>query len=193
MKPLSQGDFGRLVRGGTLDEQIERVLMMMWNYARSAARRVHTESVEQARAYLRTNLAQFMGGPAASTARSYLRSFETYVEWDATAYPIESGAQVEISFAPEGVIRGRADMVFVRGPERYSGRLLLWDELPMTREAAETIALPSLRAVQRRYAEGMVPFVEVWQLATGQAERVDADSAAARDDDVRRILRGLEA
>ena len=189
MDVVPQGDFGRLVRGGTLDEELEPVLRTMWTQARSAALRVHRESVSDARAYLRECMAQHTGTPAEATARSYLRSFETYVEWDATAYPIEPGTQVQISFAPDGLIRGRSDMVFMRGPERCSGRLLLWDTLPMDRDAAEIIALPSLRAVERRYGNGTVAFVEVWQLATGQPERVDAAAAVAREDDVRRILR----
>lgn len=130
-----------------------------------------------------------MGGPA--TARSYLRCFETYVEWDASADPAEPGVQPKISFAPDGVIRGRADIVFVRGQERYSGRLLLWDELPMNRDAAEIIALPCLRAVEASYG-GTVPFVEIWQLSTREREQVDAESAGARNDDVHRILRRLD-
>jgi hypothetical protein len=192
MEVVPQGDFGRVVRGGTLDEELVPVLRTMWTQARSAALRVHRESVEDARAYLRECMAQHMGGPAEATARSYTRSFETYVEWDATAYPAEPGAQVKITFAPDGVIRGRADMVFLRGPERCSGRLLLWDDLPMDREAAEIIALPSLRAVEQKYGDGTVAFVEVWQLATRQPEQVDEASAAARDDDVHRILRELD-
>jgi hypothetical protein len=192
MEVLSQGNFGRLVRGGTLEEELEPVLRTMWSYANSAAKRVHKDPVEQARAYLRGRMARYMGGPAETTARSYLRSFETYVEWDATADPAEKGVQPRISFAPDGVIRGRADMVFIRGPERYAGRLLLWDDLSMNRDAAELIALPSLRAVESAYGEGTAEFVEIWQLRTGERERVNAASAAAREDDVRRILRGSD-
>jgi hypothetical protein len=152
MDALSQGDFGRVVRGGKPDSEPERVLQLMWTYASSAAKRVHRESADAARTYLTTNMRQFSNTPSEATARSYMRSFETYVKWDDTAYPAEPGVQVEISFASDGMVRGRADMVFVRGAERCSGRLLLWDHLPMDRVAAEIIALPACERWSRGWA-----------------------------------------
>jgi hypothetical protein len=192
MEALSQGEFGRLVRGGTLDERLVPVLRTMWSWSRSAVLKVHGESVAEARAYLTGRMAPYMGGASDATARSYLRAFETYVEWAAPADPVDSGTQTEIGFPPDGAIRGRADMVLFRGQDRYAGRLLLWDDLPMDRDAAEIIALPSLRAVERAYVVGSVEFVEIWQLRTRERERVNAESAAAREDAVRRILRRLD-
>lgn len=190
MTDLSQGDFSRLVRGGPLDlSEVELFLLGMASQAKAAAKRVHRESAEDARDYLDGCMAQHMGGPAEPTARSYLSSLQTYIEWDATAEPAEPGVQPRISFEPDGTIRGRADIVFDRGAGQYDGRLLLWDDLPMDRRAAEIIALPSLRAVEHRYGDGSVRFVEVWQLATRQGERVDATSAEARTAEVHEILR----
>jgi hypothetical protein len=194
MVELSQGDFARAARGGSLDlSDVEQFLLGISSQARSAVKRVHSQSVDEARTYLRTRFGQYFGGPADATARSYLSSFEAYVGWDATAESCEKGVQTLIDFLPEGAVRGRADIIFARDPDQFEPRVLLWDELRLSRESAEIIALPSLLAVEQRYGDNSVPFVDVWQLATGQRERVEADVARARDDDVREILRRVDA
>jgi hypothetical protein len=196
MRRLSQGQLARVVRGGSIEgeEDVERGLQIIANQTRAAAKRVNTQSVDEARIWLRGRLARAEGTPLQAAARAYMRCFETYVEWDATADHSEAGVQPEVNFMPEGIIRGRADLIFERGPDRVEARLLFTDELSMDRNAAELISLPSLRAVESRYGSGTVAFVEVWQLASGQQERVDAAAAEARDGDVRAVLSqyGLE-
>lgn len=193
MRPLSHGDFARAVRGGSLDiSEIEEFLLGMSAQARSAAKKVHSESVDRARAYLEGRMAQHLGGPAEETARGYLASFETYVAWDGAAEPCEKRVQEIVAFPADRPVRGRADILFDCGLGRYEPRFLLWDDLRMDRSAAEMIALPCLRAVEQRFGDGSVAFVDVWQLATRQSERVAATDAAAREGDVCELLRRLD-
>lgn len=190
MRRLTQGEFARLARGGSIEgaEDVERTVQILATQTKAAIKRVHKESVDQARGYLRNAFARSIGTPAGPTANSYMRCFETYVTWDGTAERAEKGVQRLVDFAPEGEIRGRADVIFVRQPDQIEARLLFTDELPMSRAAAELIALPALLAVEDEYGEGTVTSVEAWQLASGQRERVDAATAKAREGDVRAIL-----
>lgn len=167
---------------------MERTVQILATQTKAAIKRVHSRSVDEARAYLRGAFARATGTPAESTARGYMRCFETYVEWDASAESAAKGVQRLVDFMPEGEIRGRADVIFLRSPEQIEARLVFTDELPMSRNAAELITLPGLLAVEDEYGDGTVTSVEVWQLATGDAESVDAAAARARESDVRGIL-----
>jgi hypothetical protein len=195
MADLSQAEFGRIARGGSLSSgprPAEDVVLGISSTSHAAIRRVHRESPEKARADLAGKLRRFFlaGGRAAETARRYQDCVEGYIAWDETAEPATEtptkGRPVTFS---NGVVRARPDVIL--GNEEtgeYEVRALLWDELALDQDSAELIALPLVERVEDAYGEGKVGVVKVLHLVTNQIEEVAANVARGRRTDVEALL-----
>jgi hypothetical protein len=195
MADLAQAEFTRLVRGGTISTGAplpsEKLVLGIASTSHAAIRRVHKESPEQALAVLASKLRRWflMGGNAALTARRYQECVEAYIEWDGVAAPATETPSrgLEIAYG-DSVVRSRPDVILAKGDEGYEARVLLWDELPLTKQASELIALPAVDRVEETYGEGSVAIVKVLHLATGQLEEVAEDAAKQRRGAVEDLL-----
>jgi len=195
MADLSQAEYGRLARGGSLsnkDLPAEKVVLGISATSHAAVRRVHNESPARARAVLAGKLRRFFlaGGRAAQTAQRYRECVETYIHWDGEAAPAAETPSKGSPIAYDGgIVRARPDVIL--GDEdtgEYEVRILLWDELPLDKDSAELIALPVVERVEGTYGEGRISVVKVLHLATNQLQEVAADSAHARRADVEELL-----
>jgi hypothetical protein len=200
MISLAQAEFTRLARGSAITPgegpDVEWFLLGIRSSAGAAIRWVHKESAARGRSHFAGVNAQYLfgGGPAAAAARNYRDCIERYIALDgaggpAVAMPTKG---VSISFPPGNVVRARPDVVI--GPDAsglYEARVLLWDELPLSRQAAEMIALPALKYVRSKL--GAEAGVVVWQLAREEEEIVSAGEADARQADVEGLLAAADA
>lgn len=197
MADVKQATYTRAVRGdgnakaGVVPD-IEPVVKGISSISRAAVRKVHKESAGKAAAYFAGKISKFllMGGRPAATAETYRRSLRQYIEWDEN----EQSADLDIASAvPFGKnrVRARAHVVIEDGNEEREVRVLLWDDLPLTEEQAEMIALPVLDCVNSQYAKGTTSVVEVWQLARRQRYSVAPASAEARREAVEELVASL--
>jgi hypothetical protein len=195
MISLTQSEFARLARGDVitpgLGPNVDYFVLGIGSSARASVRRVHTESVDAARSHFAGATARYLygAGTAAATVRMYRACIERYISldgWAASAVDLPTKG-LSVSFPPGNVVRARPDVVF--GPnadDLCEARVLLWDELPLNRSAAEMIALPVLRYV--RNTQDADARVAVWQLSRQEEEIVSPDEADARQADVENLL-----
>ncbi|MFT3864587.1 MAG: hypothetical protein QM729_09970 [Solirubrobacterales bacterium] len=198
MAEIKQATFTRAVRGDAKatkgsEPTIEPVVKGISSVGRAAVRRVHKESAALAVSYFAGKISKFllMSGRPASTAETYRRSLEQYIEWDAGT---EATADLDVSRpVPVGSdhIRARAHVVIEDDDGDREVRVLLWDELPLDEGQAEMIALPVLDCVNAEYAAGSTQSVEVWQLACGQRYSVAPATAEERREAVEELVANL--
>lgn len=196
MADLSQAEYARLARGGTIARggvsPAEDVVLGISSTSHAAIRRVHKESPARARAVLAGKLRRFFlaGGRAAQTARRYQECVENYIAWDGQAAPATETPSKGTPIAFNGgIVRARPDVIL--GDDEtgeYEARVLLWDELPLDQDSAELIALPVIERVEDTYGEGKVSSVKVLHLVTNHLQEVAADSARARRADIEELL-----
>ena len=195
MADLSQAEYARVARGGSLSKAslpAEKLVLGISATSHAAIRRVHKESPARAKAVLAGKLRRFflLGGTAAETARRYQECVEGYIAWDgqaASATELPSKGK-PISFNG-GVVRARPDVILGNGDSgNYEVRILLWDELPLQKDSAELIALPTVERVEDTYGEGKVAVVKVLHLVTNDLQEVAANAAHARRADVEELL-----
>ncbi len=172
---------------------IEPVVMGISSISRTAVRRVHQESPAAARAYFAGKISKFllMGGRPAATASTYSTSVDRYIEWDGGGAEAEIDLKAVVAFSPDDRIRAIAHVVLETGEEVREARVLLWDDLSVSADAAEMIALPVLECVDSECGNGTTVAVDVWQLARGEKHRVERDRALARRSDVEGFLADL--
>lgn len=198
MAELPQAEFGRAARGAPISPglapDVEMFILGMGQSARAAVRRVHSDTPDDARAYLAGKHSGFLlqGGSVAAIARAYRACLERYIGWDgqaaaAVATPTKGHP---VPFAPNHIIKARPDVVLDTG-SGHEARVLLWDDLPLDAKAAEMIALPIVGYVEADFGQGSVAVVSVWQLETGQQEAVGPAAAQARRQDVETLLASI--
>lgn len=198
MADLSQAEYARVARGGTLSKAslpAEKLVLGISATSHAAIRRVHKESPDRARAVLAGKLRRFflLGGTAAETARRYQDCVESYIAWDGQAAPAtelpSKGKPIPFN---GGVVRARPDVILGDdGTGTYEARILLWDDLPLKQDSAELIALPVVERVEDTYGEGKVAVVKVLHLVTNNLQEVAANAAHARREDVEALLNAV--
>jgi hypothetical protein len=200
MANLAQAEFTRLARGGTISSSgplpSEKLVLGIASTSHAAIRRVHNETPAQARAVLAGKLRKWflLGGNAASTARHYQECVETYIAWDGVAAPaVETPSKGEPISYGDDLIRCRPDVILADDETGlYEVRVLLWDELGLTADAAELIASPAVERVDETYGTGKVGVVKVLHLPTQQIEEVSEDAARGRRDEVAELLASID-
>lgn len=198
MAHVSQADFARAARGGTIlppeGQAIEPILGGISSVSRCAVREVHRNSPEGAISYFNSRTAKWLlqGGWAAATVKSYRVALDQYIEWDGGSGEAESfdvgNKMSPIFFGPDNSVRALAHVVFDSGRE---ARVLLWDDLPLNTTSAEMIALPIVTRIDGIHGEGAATHVEVWHLAQSQRNTVSSQAAQARHADVQTLLSEL--
>lgn len=196
MAEISQAAFTRAVRGAAVNPKvppdIEPVVKGISSISRAAVRRVHKHSADQALAYFAGKISKFrlMGGRPAATAESYRRSLLQYIDWDGSGATADLDISSQVSFGPGNRVRARAHVVIGSDGDREA-RVLLWDELRLSEDEAEMIALPIADCVNAQYGDGGPAVIEVWQLSQRQRYSVAPASAEARRSDVENLLASL--
>jgi hypothetical protein len=197
---LTQAEFCRLARGdrvvpGKGPAEVGLFLLGMRSAAGAACRDVHRSTPAQARSRLNRACAQslFNGGNAASFARNLLQCLDRYIELDGIAGPaaLLPGKSKPIPFGAGDIVKARPDVVL--GPSTngaYEVRVLLFDDLPLTNDSAELIALPAVEFVRAELG-ATADRVLVWQLSLQQEEAVSAAQAQGRKADVTALLAGV--
>lgn len=194
---LSQADFMRGVRGEKVvpgqTPVIEPILGGISSISRAAVRRVHQESAADAQAYFSGGTAKFvlMGDRAAATVQTYSRSVGRYIEWDSEGADADLDLKLAVPFGPGDRVRAIAHVVLDADNDQCEARVLLWDDLPLSTQAAEMIALPVLECAESERGSNSVVAVEVWHLARGEKERVVRSAALARRSDVESFFASL--
>jgi hypothetical protein len=195
MANLAQAPFTRLARGGHISSSSlpsEKLVLGIASTSHAAVRRVHNETPNQAIAVLALKLRKWflMGGNAAQAARHYQDCVESYIHWDGTAAAaVETPAKGTQTIYGDSIVRSRPDVILEpNGTGRHEVRVLLWDELGLTQDAAEMIALPAVDRVEDTYGEGSVAVVKILHLPTLRLEEVAEDAAKARRGDVEDLL-----
>lgn len=182
----------KIVPGKTPD--IEPIVKGISSISRTAVRRVHQKSLAAARAYFAGKIAKFrlMGDRAAATAQTYTDSVERYFEWNGSN---GSAAQVDVKgtvpFGEDDFVRAIAHVVVDAPDEKKLARVVIWDDLPLDKRAAEMIALPVLECTDSRFGDGATTAIEVWQLCRGEKHRVEREQALARQPDVEGFFANL--
>jgi hypothetical protein len=200
MAHVSQADFARAVRGGTVaaaeGQEIEPIVGAISSVSRCAVREVHRNSPEAAIAYFNGKTAGWVlqGGWLAATVRTYRVSLDQYIAWDGGSSSAESfdlGTRMPpILFAPGDSVRALAHVVRDL-PAGREARILLWDDLPLNAESAEMIALPVVERIENVHGTGSTAQVEVWHLAQPQRVSVLPQAAQSRRANVQALLAEL--
>lgn len=187
----------RGVRGEKIEPgktpKIENVVGAISSISRAAVRCVHRESPSDALAYFEGAIKKFteMGPRAAATCETYSQSVARYIDWDGAADDADLDLKLTVPFGPEDRVRSIAHVVLDAGDDRRLARVLLWDELPLSSEAAEMIALPIVECVENVYGAESVAAIEVWHLALAEKERVERNTALSRRPDVESFFSDL--
>ena len=181
----------RIVPGRAPD--IERAVKGISSISRTAVRRVHQESPEAAEAYFSGKIARFrlMGGRPAATAATYSESVARYIAWDGEGAEAEIDIKDTVAFGPEDRVRAIAHVVLETEDDVRMERVLLWDDISVSVESAEMIAIPVLECVDRNFGDGTARAVDVWQLARDEKHRVERDRALGRRNDVEGFFASL--
>lgn len=199
MVELSQSEYARAVRGIPVTPgappQTPPLLLGLSAVARTAVRRVHTESPDVAVAYFNRRVAKWRAaGPrAAGTTNAFGRRLDQYVEWDRLAgLPVD---RVDVcSTVPVGRstwVRATAHVVGLEGDGHARPRVVIWDTEPCDSVTAALVALPALEATVR-LVDPHIEVIDVWQLGTGCQYAVSASAARARAQEAEfRVLRSV--
>lgn len=197
MPELGQADYMRGVRGKPITPgqtpRIENVVGAISSISRKAVRCVHKESPADALAYFEGAIRKFteMGPRAAATCQTYWDSLGRYIEWDGAANEADLDLKLTVPFGPDHRVRAIAHVVLDAGNDQREGRVLLWDDLPLSGKAAEMIALPIVECVENVYGFESVATIDIWQLARSEKERVQRNAALARRPDVESFFSNL--
>lgn len=132
-----------------------------------------------------------MGGRPAATAMTYSASVDRYISWDGEGAEAKTDIKRSVGFGSEDWVRAIAHVVLDADDEKRTARVLLWDDLSVSIEAAEMIALPVLECVAGEYGVGTAVAIDVWQLARGEKHRVERSHALARRSDVEGFFANL--
>ncbi len=198
MADARQAEFCRAVRGAAVTvgapPPVEPLVLGLSSIARAAIRRVHRQSAASAVAYFDSRASGYLQSPGAvgAAAQSFRDSVQRYIQWDATAAPAQLDLSQQISFGAGNSVRALAHVVVDDGTSSTNEvRVVLWDDLPVTANQAELIALPVLECVEGHLGAGTVSRVEIWQLGTNQREAVTPASARACYAAVQHVLSQL--
>jgi hypothetical protein len=162
--------------------------------ATSAVRRFHRDGTAVATAQLngafdRSGHWGPNGSPRARGWADAIRAcFQTYVELAARDGRPTLGSPVTTDIGVGGDAIGVSLDVVLLDRAGYVGRYLLWDRPDLTRDDAEMLAAPVVRALQQELGEDRVAGAEIWHLRSGDQMFVDVPTALARLAEIEAIV-----
>ncbi len=141
---------------------------------RAAIKRVHEQSPAVGSAYIRSSLGHYLARASstnpghratATAAQHYVDAVDQCGQWHATSGLSMKYWQLRgyVSLSNIDGVDTTVRVVLEDPSGAITGRIIMWDSLPITAASAELVAAPAVALLDQRYASKAVRQVQVWQ------------------------------
>jgi hypothetical protein len=192
MSELQRAARGGSVSVGSTTIDVPPHILGMTSSVRAAIKRVHEKSPSAGSSFIRASLGHYLARAGstnpghrgtATAAQHYVNAVDLCGQWHAASGLVTKQWQMR-GYVPLSNVDGVDTILRVVLEDAASGaltgRVIMWDSLPVTSSAAELVAAPAVLLLDQHYTSSIVAQVEVWQCFHQPGHQLTVTAAAAR-------------